>query len=92
MVDEDPLEYERAKRYFVTMVRNEYLWKLVETIRDVEDGFNRKYHYDWVFMTDGDFDDEFKKLTSAITPGSTVYAKIPQDHWTGIPWAPEASW
>lgn len=67
---------------FVTLARNSDLWEIVKSIRHVEDRFNRKFNYDWVFLNDQPFDDEFKKVTSALISGKTHYGRIPEDHWS----------
>ena len=67
---------------FVTLARNTDLWDIVESIRQVEDRFNRHYHYDWVFLNDDDFQEEFKKVTTALISGKTKYGKIPKEHWS----------
>jgi len=72
----------RMNATFVTLARNSDLWEIVKSIRHVEDRFNRKFHYDWVFLNDDDFDDEFKKVTSALVSGTTKYGKIPTEHWS----------
>jgi alpha 1,2-mannosyltransferase len=48
----------------------------------VEDRFNRKFNYDWVFLNDDDFNDEFKKVTTALVSGKARYGKIPTEHWS----------
>lgn len=45
-------EYVRENATFVTLARNSDLWELVESINHVEDRFNRKFKYDWVFLND----------------------------------------
>lgn len=72
----------RVNATFVTLARNGDLWDLVQSIRSVEDRFNRNYNYDWVFLNDVDFDDEFKTLTTALVSGKTHYGKIPKEHWS----------
>lgn len=67
---------------FVTLARNSDLWDIVKSIRQVEDRFNRNYHYDWVFLNDKPFDDTFMKVTSALISGKTHYEEIPQEHWS----------
>ena len=67
---------------FVTLARNSDLWEIVKSIRQVEDRFNRKFHYDWVFLNDQPFDDEFKRVTSALVSGKTSYGQIPTEHWS----------
>lgn len=51
----------REKATFVTLVRNRDLYSLAESIKSVEDRFNSKFNYDWVFLNDEEFTEEFKK-------------------------------
>ena len=67
---------------FVTLARNTDLWDIVKSIRQVEDRFNRNYHYDWVFLNDKPFDSTFKKVTTALISGNTHYEEIPHEHWS----------
>ena len=67
---------------FVTLARNTDLWEIVKSIRQVEDRFNRNYHYDWVFLNDKPFDSTFKKVTTSLISGTTHYAEIPHEHWS----------
>lgn len=78
--------YERANATFVTLARNSDLWAVVGSIREVEDRFNHKYHYDWVFLNDDDFTDEFKKVVSSFHSGKTSFGKIPKEHWSYPEW------
>ncbi|KAF2649239.1 glycosyltransferase family 15 protein [Lophiostoma macrostomum CBS 122681] len=73
---------DRMNATFVTLARNSDLWEIVKSIRHVEDRFNRKFNYDWVFLNDDDFNDEFKKVTTALVSGKTKYGKIPKEHWS----------
>ncbi|KAM0712652.1 hypothetical protein Q7P35_000099 [Cladosporium inversicolor] len=75
---------ERMNATFVTLARNSDVWEIARSIRQVEDRFNRGYNYDWVFLNDAEFDDTFKKVTSALTSGNTKYGKIDSEHW-GFP-------
>ncbi|KAF2719073.1 glycosyltransferase family 15 protein [Polychaeton citri CBS 116435] len=75
---------ERMNATFVTLARNSDVWEISRSIRQVEDRFNRGYHYDWVFLNDADFDDTFKKVTTALTSGKARYGKIDKEHW-GFP-------
>ena len=67
---------EKVKATFVTLARNSELYDLIKSIRNVEDRFNRKFNYDWVFLNDDDFTQEFKDLTTALVSGKTKYGKI----------------
>lgn len=70
---------------FVTLARNSDLWEIARSIRQVEDRFNRKFHYDWVFLNDAAFSDEFKKLTTSLVSGTTHYGQIAEEHWSFPP-------
>ena len=71
---------------FVTLARNSDTWDIAKSIRHVEDRFNRKYNYDWVFLNDKPFDDEFKRVTSNLVSGKTKYGVIPKEHWSFPEW------
>ena len=73
---------ERMNATFVTLARNSDLWEIARSIRQVEDRFNRRYNYDWVFLNDKPFDDNFKKVTSSLVSGKTHYGEIPEEHWS----------
>jgi alpha 1,2-mannosyltransferase len=75
----------RMNATFVTLARNSDLWEIARSIRQVEDRFNRKYHYDWVFLNDKPFDATFKKVTTALISGTTHYGEIPTEHWSFPP-------
>lgn len=79
----------RVNATFVTLARNTDLWEIARSIRQVEDRFNRNYNYDWVFLNDKPFDDNFKKVTSSLVSGKTHYGEIPNEHWSFPPWIDE---
>jgi len=76
----------RVKATFVTLARNSELYELIKSVRRVEDRFNRKFNYDWVFLNDEPFTDEFKNLTTSIVSGKTKYGLIPTEHWSYPDW------
>ena len=67
---------------FVSLTRNTDLWDIADSIRNVEDRFNRNYHYDWVFLNDKPFDETFKKVTTGLVSGTARYGIIGKDHWS----------
>ena len=73
---------EKMNATFVTLARNSDLWEIVKSIRQVEDRFNRKFHYDWVFLNDKPFDMAFKNVTTSLISGKTHYGIIPEEHWS----------
>ena len=75
---------ERMNATFVTLARNSDVWEISRSIRQIEDRFNHRYNYDWVFLNDADFDETFTKVTTALTSGKTRYGKIDKEHW-GFP-------
>lgn len=77
---------ERVKATFVTLSRNSDLKQLLKSIRSIEDRFNRKYHYDWVFLNEQPFNDEFKKTVSAYVSGQAKFGLIPAEHWSYPEW------
>ncbi|KAF2143655.1 glycosyltransferase family 15 protein [Aplosporella prunicola CBS 121167] len=76
----------RMNATFVTLARNSDVWDIARSIRQVEDRFNRKFNYDWVFLNDNDFDETFIKVTTSLVSGKTKYGKIPTDHWSFPSW------
>ncbi|KAL3452170.1 nucleotide-diphospho-sugar transferase [Aspergillus insuetus] len=76
----------RANATFVTLARNTDIWEISQAIRQVEDRFNNKFHYDWVFLNDKPFDDEFQRITSSLVSGTTHYGEIPPEHWSYPEW------
>lgn len=72
----------RMNATFVTLARNSDVWEIAASIRHVEDRFNRRYNYDWVFLNDKPFDAQFKRITTALVSGKTKYGVIPKEHWS----------
>ncbi|KAI7202237.1 Alpha-1,2 mannosyltransferase [Hortaea werneckii] len=75
---------DRMNATFITLALNSDVWEISHSIRQVEDRFNCRYNYDWVFLNDEDFDETFKSVTSALASGRTRYGKIDSAHW-GFP-------
>ena len=71
---------------FVTLARNSDLWDIIDSIRGIEDRFNRNYGYDWVFLNDKPFEEDFKKITTALISGKTHYGEIGSEHWSFPEW------
>ncbi|CAG8659340.1 15678_t:CDS:2 [Funneliformis caledonium] len=72
----------KAKACFVILIRNHDLHEFRWTMRQLEDRFNKKYNYPYVFLNDVPFTEEFKKLSSALTNAKTEYGLIPTEHWS----------
>jgi len=52
----------RANATLVLLCRNSDLEGTVDSIRQMEDRFNKKYKYPWVLLNDEPFTDNFKRL------------------------------
>ncbi|ODV62844.1 glycosyltransferase family 15 protein [Ascoidea rubescens DSM 1968] len=78
----DLIKSTKANATFVTLARNSDVWGMVKSIRSVEDRFNRKFHYDWVFLNDEEFSEEFIDATTAVCSGKTKYGVIPVEQWS----------
>ncbi|KAI9750862.1 MAG: DNA polymerase epsilon catalytic subunit [Chaenotheca gracillima] len=72
----------RMNATFVSLARNSDVWDIARSIRQVEDRFNKRFNYDWVFLNDKPFDSNFKKVTTALVSGTTRYGEIPSEHWS----------
>jgi alpha 1,2-mannosyltransferase len=86
LLEQNPAVPERVNATFVTLARNRDVYDIAESMQHVEDRFNENYHYDWVFLNDDEFDEEFKTVTTGIASGKTFYGKIPKEHWEFPPW------
>lgn len=51
----------RANATFIFLARNSELKGVVEAIQSMEDRFNKRFKYPYVFLNDEPFSDEFKE-------------------------------
>lgn len=65
----------------VMLVRNIELEGALESMRSLEDRFNRDYKYPWVFLNDEPFTEEFMEKTTLMASGETFYELIPVEDW-----------
>ncbi|KAI0266642.1 nucleotide-diphospho-sugar transferase [Russula aff. rugulosa BPL654] len=61
----------------------------VNSVREVEDRFNRGYGYPWVFLNEEPFSDDFKRRMSNIVSGPVHFGQIPEEHWYQPDWINE---
>lgn len=67
---------------FFTIVRNSEVDEILGSIQQLESRFNHRFHYDWVFVNDEPFTDEFILATSTYCSGTVRYGIIPHEHWS----------
>lgn len=72
-----PRQIGKTRAAFVTLVRNNELWEIVKSIRQIEDRFNRKYHYPWIFLNDVPFTQEFMDIVDGLISGETKFGAQP---------------
>lgn len=70
-----PEEDDRAhgKAAIIALVRNSELRDMSQSMRELEETFNRKFKYPWIFFNDEPFEDKFKRITSSLTDAETFY-------------------
>lgn len=71
----------RENATLLMLVRNWEIEGALASMHQLEEKFNSRYHYDWTFMNDVPFTDEFIEATSAMASGHTQYALIPSRDW-----------
>ncbi|KAJ2778598.1 alpha-1,2-mannosyltransferase ktr1, partial [Coemansia javaensis] len=71
---------------FVVLARNSELHALRASIRQLEDQFNARHHYPYVFLNNEPFSDEFKQAMEWATTGDCHFGLVPYDHWSVPPW------
>lgn len=77
---------ERENATLLMLVRNWELDVALDAMQSLEDRFNHKYQYDWTFLNDVPFDQDFVEATSFMASGKTQYAQIPWGDWHRPPW------
>ncbi|KAJ2760454.1 hypothetical protein H4S06_001717 [Coemansia sp. BCRC 34490] len=73
---------ERASAAFVILTRNKDLKGLRETLAQLEDRFNRRYNYPYVFLNNEPFSDDFKARIKSVVSGECHFGLIPNEHWS----------
>ncbi|KAI8330807.1 nucleotide-diphospho-sugar transferase [Choanephora cucurbitarum] len=76
----------RVKAAFVVLVRNRELYALRSSMRYLEDRFNHKYEYPWIFLNEEEFTDEFIEMTQSMTKAKVHYGLVPKEHWSYPDW------
>ncbi|KAI0381717.1 glycosyltransferase family 15 protein [Hypomontagnella monticulosa] len=76
----------RINATILTLVRNEELDGILQSMQDLERTWNSKFNYPWTFFNDVPFTEEFKRRTRAATKAETRYELIPNEHWDTPSW------
>jgi mannosyltransferase len=76
----------RANAAFVVLARNKEIDGVIQSIKSVERHFNRWYHYPYVFLNDGEFDDAFKETVQNYTSSNVEFGKVGPEMWGYPEW------
>ncbi|EIN07347.1 glycosyltransferase family 15 protein [Punctularia strigosozonata HHB-11173 SS5] len=79
----------KANAVFVLLARNSDLNGVVPSMKQMEDRFNKKFNYPYVFLNDEPFSDEFKNRVSELTDADVKFGLIPKDQWVQPSWIDE---
>ncbi|KAH6883078.1 hypothetical protein J4E91_003115 [Alternaria rosae] len=74
----------RANAAFVVLARNKELDGVIQSVKSIERHFNRWFHYPYVFLNDGDFNETFRETVLAHVSAPVEWGKIPPEQW-GFP-------
>ncbi|KAI7898249.1 nucleotide-diphospho-sugar transferase [Cokeromyces recurvatus] len=77
---------ERQAAAFIVLVRNSELSGILQSMHDVENRFNHKFNYPWIFLNDEPFTDEFQKLTTLAASSRTHYGLVNESMWGYPDW------
>ncbi|THH26879.1 hypothetical protein EUX98_g7307 [Antrodiella citrinella] len=72
---------QRQNATLLMLARNTDTDSAVRSVRELEDKFNKKFNYPWVFLNEEPFSDEFKRRISNVISGQVSFGQIPHDHW-----------
>ncbi|EER25040.1 alpha-1,2-mannosyltransferase (Kre5) [Coccidioides posadasii str. Silveira] len=76
----------RANAAFVVLARNKEIDGVIQSMKSIERHFNRFYNYPYVFLNDGDFDEDFKSTVRNYTGASVEFGKIDSTMWGYPDW------
>ncbi|KAJ7214164.1 nucleotide-diphospho-sugar transferase [Mycena haematopus] len=76
----------RANATFVILARNSDLDGALLSVRGIEDRFNRRFSYPYVFLNEEEFTEDFKRRIRNLTPSRVDFGVIPKEHWYQPDW------
>lgn len=80
----------KANAAIVMLARNSDLNGVVSSMKQMEDRFNKKFQYPYVFLNEKPFEDTFKARVTELTDATVQFGLIPNDHWVQPPHIDEA--
>jgi mannosyltransferase len=80
----------RANAAFVVLARNQELEGVIQSVKSIERHFNRWYHYPYVFLNDGVFNQTFKETVLNYTSAPVEWGQISAEDWGFPDWVDPA--
>lgn len=75
--------WQSDKDVLFSLVREEELDGMISSIEQLQERFNNKFHYDWLFVSETNFTTEFRdKIQSTLTSGQALFEQIPHEFWS----------
>ncbi|KAF9484134.1 glycosyltransferase family 15 protein [Pholiota conissans] len=75
----------RASAAFVFLARNGDINGVVSSMKQMEDRFNKKFRYPYVFLNEVHFDEAFKERVLELTDADVQFGLILPEHWNQPP-------
>ncbi|KAG2231403.1 hypothetical protein INT48_004438 [Thamnidium elegans] len=77
---------QRQAAAFIVLVRNSELFGMLQSMQDVEQRFNNKFNYPWVFLNEEPFTKEFIDTTTGVASSQTYYGLVNESMWGYPDW------
>jgi len=74
-------EGRKANAAIVMLARNSDLNGIVSSMKQMEDRFNKKFQYPYVFLNEQEFTEAFKTRVTELTDAPCQFGLIPHDNW-----------
>ncbi|KAH9484267.1 Alpha-1,2 mannosyltransferase KTR1 [Psilocybe cubensis] len=71
----------KANAAIVMLARNSDLNGVIISMKQMEDRFNKKFQYPYVFLNEQPFEDKFVQRVSELTDAKVQFGLIPNEHW-----------
>ncbi|KAF9522713.1 nucleotide-diphospho-sugar transferase [Crepidotus variabilis] len=80
----------RANATILILARNSELAGVISSVKQLEDRWNKKFHYPYVFLNDEPFDANFKRRLKDLTDSQIEFGLIPIPDWVQPDWIDES--
>lgn len=71
----------KVKGCYVILIRNSELNGIVSTMTQIENTFNSKFDYPYVFLNDEPFTDNFKSVVASLTEAQVLFGLLNSTMW-----------